>query len=174
MLLGYGYMRNNLVHLGGYSTQRDVADMSNFFHFCSVFIRSRGWHAYQDLAFWMTSLLPLAYYWIVVTWQHDQGVTWHVDWGLLIPVTTLLSLWALYIVKVKMKFFWFFTWPPDRSVTWLCGWDPFILSHHPAKFGIRRPCESGNITLLICHVTTWLICYETLWVGSLHPRSPFC
>ena len=26
MLLGYGYMRNNLVHLGGYPTHRDIAD----------------------------------------------------------------------------------------------------------------------------------------------------
>ena len=33
MLLGYGYMRNNLVRLGEYPTHRDVADMSNLFYF---------------------------------------------------------------------------------------------------------------------------------------------
>ena len=41
MLLGYGYMRNNLVHLGGYLTHQDVADMSNLFYFYSVLIWSR-------------------------------------------------------------------------------------------------------------------------------------
>ena len=41
MLLGYGYMRNNLVHLGGYPTHRDVTDMSNLFYFHSVFTWSR-------------------------------------------------------------------------------------------------------------------------------------
>ena len=34
-----------------------------------------------------------------------------------------------------------------------CGWGSLILSHHPATFGIHRPCESGNITPLIFHVT---------------------
>ena len=113
-------------------------------------------------------------YWIVVTWQRYRGVKWHVGWGLLILVTTLLSLQALRLVKVKMKYFLFFTWPLDWCVTWLCGWGPFILSHHPAKFGVHRPCESGDITSLICHVTTWSMCHVTLWVGSLHPKSPTC
>ena len=108
------------------------------------------------------------YYWIVVTWQHDQGVTWHVRWGLLILVTTLLSLWALHFVKVKTKYIWFVTWPLDRSVTWLSGWGPLILSHYPTKFGIHRPWESGDITFLTCHVTTWLMCHVTCRWGSPH------
>ena len=98
-------------------------------------------------------------YWIDVTWRHDQGVTWHFGWGLLILVTTLLSLWSLHLVKVRIKYFWFVTWLLDRSVTWLCGWGPFILSHHPAKFGIHRPWESGDVTSFNCHVTTRWICY---------------
>ena len=112
------------------------------------------------------------YYWIDIIWQHDQGITWHVGWGLLILVTTLLSLWALGLVKVRIKYFWFVTWSLDQTVTWLFWWGPFILSHHPAKFGIHRPWESGDITSLICHMTTWSICYVILWVGSLHPKSP--
>ena len=32
------YEKNNLVHLGEYPTDRDVADMSNLFYFYSVFI----------------------------------------------------------------------------------------------------------------------------------------
>ena len=40
MLLGYGYMRKNLVRLGRYSTHRDVADMSNLlFLFCIYMIK---------------------------------------------------------------------------------------------------------------------------------------
>ena len=42
MLLRYGSRRNILVHLGGYSTHRDVADISNLFYFYSVFIWSMG------------------------------------------------------------------------------------------------------------------------------------
>ena len=41
MLLGYGYMRNNLTCLGGYPTHRDIADMSNLFYSYSVFIWSK-------------------------------------------------------------------------------------------------------------------------------------
>ena len=107
------------------------------------------------------------YYWIVATWRRDRGVTWHVGWGLLILVTPLLSLWALRLVKVKIKYFWFVTCPLDQSVTWLCGWCPFILSHHPAKFEIHRPWESWDITSLICHVTTRSMCHVTCGWGSL-------
>ena len=78
---------------------------------------------------------------------------------------------GLHFVKVKMKYFDFVTWPLDRCVTWLCGWGLFILSYHPVKFGIHRPCESGNITPLICQVTTELMCHVTLWVGSSYPKS---
>ena len=48
-----------------------------------------------------------------------------------------------------------------------------MLSHHLAKFGVHalcrvhRPCESGDITFLICHVATWLKCHVTLWWGTL-------
>ena len=38
MPLGYGYMKNNLVHLGGYPTHGDAVDMSNLFYIYSVFI----------------------------------------------------------------------------------------------------------------------------------------
>ena len=34
-------------------------------------------------------------------------------------------------------------------------------SYHPPKFGVHRPCESGDITFFICHVTTWLMCHVT-------------
>ena len=42
MLLGYGYIRNNLVHLGGYLTHRDVTDKSDLIYFYSVFICQGG------------------------------------------------------------------------------------------------------------------------------------
>ena len=105
------------------------------------------------------------YYWIVVTWQRDQSVTGHVG-----P----LSLSAMCLVKVKIKYFWFVTWPLDWFVTWLCVWGPFILSHHRAKFGIHRPWKSGDMSLIF-HVTTWLMCHVTCgWaflILSHHPAS---
>ena len=52
MLLGYGYIRNNLVRLGGYPTHRNLANISFFFYFCFVFIYDQAeWRAYRDLAF---------------------------------------------------------------------------------------------------------------------------
>ena len=47
---------------------------------------------------------------------------------------------------------------------------PLILSHQSAKFGVHRPCESGNITFFICPVTLILKCHLTLWLGSPHPK----
>ena len=48
MLLGYGYMRNNLVRLGGYPTHGGVADMSYFFYFYFVFIYDQAeWRAFE-------------------------------------------------------------------------------------------------------------------------------
>ena len=88
--------------------------------------------------------------------------------------TTLQSLGSAGIVKVEIYCFWFVTWPRDRCVTWFCRWDPIILSHYPAKFGVHRPRESGDITFFICHVTVISKCHMTLWVGSPHPKSPPC
>ena len=107
-------------------------------------------------------------YWIDATWRHDWGGTWHVRWGIFILITMLLSLWTLCLVKIKIKHFWFVTWLDNWSVTWLCGQGFLILSHHPAKFGVHSPCESGDITFLVCHVTTWFMCY---WLSRWGPLS---
>ena len=80
-------------------------------------------------------------------------------------------LGARGLVNVEIKRFWLDTWPRDRWVMWLCRWGPLIPSHHPLKFGVHRPCESGNITFFICHVTTILKCHMNLWAGSPHPKS---
>ena len=63
-------------------------------------------------------------------------------------------LGSIGLAKVEIKRFGFFTWPRDWRLTWFCRWGFLILSYHPAKLGVHRPCESGNITFLICHVTT--------------------
>ena len=73
-------------------------------------------------------------------------------------------------MKLKTKYFWFVTWPQNRSVTWLNGCISLILSHDLDKFGVYKIYESGNATFFICQVTTILKCHVTLWVGSLHPR----
>ena len=67
-------------------------------------------------------------------------------------ITSLLSLWALRRVTVKIKYFWFVTWPLSQGVTWLCGWDPLTLSDHPAKFGVHRPYGTGNND--VCNISS--------------------
>ena len=61
---------------------------------------------------------------------------------------------AMGLVNVETKRFWFVTWPWEWCVTWLCGWGSLILSYDSIKFGAHRPCERGDITILICHMTT--------------------
>ena len=48
-LLGYGYVKNNMTCLGGYSTHQNVAVMSNLI---LCLYDQGGWCAYQDLHFW--------------------------------------------------------------------------------------------------------------------------
>ena len=52
------------------------------------------------------------------------------------------------------------------------GGDFLVLCHELANFRIHRPCESGNVTFFICHVTTISKSHVTLWVGSSHLKSP--
>ena len=42
---------------------------------------------------------------------------------------------------------------------------------YPAKFGIHRPYERGDITSLSFPVTKWSMCHMTLWVVFPHPKS---
>ena len=48
-LLCCGYMRNNLVHLGGYSTHRDAADMSNLLFLLFVYMIKED-HAHTEIS----------------------------------------------------------------------------------------------------------------------------
>ena len=93
-------------------------------------------------------------------------------WGVFASyVTTLQSLGSISLVKVEIQRLLFVTWLHYRSVRWLCGWSPLILSNYPAKFGVHRPYENGDITSFICHVATMSKCHVTIWVGSSHPKS---
>ena len=82
-------------------------------------------------------------------------------------VSTLLSVGSVGLVKVDIYPFLFVKWPRGWRVTWICGWCPFILSHHTTKFGVHRPFESENITFFICHVTKISKYHVTFWVGPL-------
>ena len=46
-----------------------------------------------------------------------------------------------------------------------------ILKHQPAKLGVHRPCEGGDITSFICQVTKISKCHLTLWVKYHHPAK---
>ena len=78
-------------------------------------------------------------------------------WGPLILSCHPAKFWLIGLVKVEICFS-FATWPRGRCVMWICRWGPLILSHHLATFGVHRPCESGYLTFLIYHMTTWLMC----------------
>ena len=56
----------------------------------------------------------------------------------------------------------------------IVGGGSLVLSHELAKFRIHRPCERGDITFFICHVTTISKSDVTLWVASSHLKSPTC
>ena len=59
----------------------------------------------------------------------------------------------------------------DVSRDFVGGGSP-VLSQELAKFRIHRPCESRDITFVVCHVTTISKCHMTLWLGSSHLKSP--
>ena len=86
----------------------------------------------------------------------------------------LLSLGSIGLEKVEIWLLWFATVLRDWCITWLCGCESLILSHHLAKFEVYMPCESGNITSLIYYMTTWSMYHVTLWVEFLYPKSQPC
>ena len=113
-------------------------------------------------------------YWITVTWRRDRRVTWHVGWPLFILLLPcqVCGPWGLWPWERNI-----FDLSRDHSVKvsrdFAGGF--LILSHHPAKFGVHRPCKSEDITFFIYHMTTWSTCHMTFWVGCLilshHPAK---
>ena len=81
-------------------------------------------------------------------------------------VSTRLSVGSTGLVKVEIYRFLFVTCPLGRCVRWLWGWGPRIPSHHPAKFGIHRPCESEDIT---CLFVTWPLIRCVTWLSGWAP-----
>ena len=89
-------------------------------------------------------------------------------------VITLLSLGSVGLVKVEIYRLWFITWPRSWCVMQLYGWGPFILSHQSAKFGIHRPCESGDIASLILSRDHLVDVSRDFMRGFSHPKSSRC
>ena len=44
----------------------------------------------------------------------------------------------------------------SQGVMGIYGWELFAAYHRPGKFGDHRSCKSGDIMVLICHVTACL------------------
>ena len=91
--------------------------------------------------------------------------------------STLPSFGGHEPCKCGHKFF-FFTWPRDWCVKWLCGLSPLILSHHLAKFGVHRPCGSGDKRFLFVtwpryRSVTWLVGWGPLILNH-HPARFWC
>ena len=82
-------------------------------------------------------------------------------------------LGALGLVIVEIKGFRFVTWPHDRCVTWLCGLGSLILSHHSARFGVYRLCESGTTTFLfVTWSRYWRVTWLFGWVSFILSHQP--
>ena len=127
--------------------------ISTFCWHCSVFF----WQVQAFLLHLDALVFEQIWRFWFFTWPHNWSFTWLFGWG-------------CGPCECGNKTFWLDTRPLDWCVTWLCRWGPVILSHHPAKFGIHWPCESGNITPSTCLVTTILKCDMILWVASPHPK----
>ena len=91
------------------------------------------------------------------SWGNMTFLNCHVTTGSMCHVTLWVGpphpewwpyqvLGTMGCVNVKIKHFWFVSWPRDQCVTWLCESGSLILSHHTTKFGVYRTCESRDIT----------------------------
>ena len=136
-------------------------------------ILSSSWHY---VCFWRAQVLTS---WRPYGWGNKIFLFFHLTIQLKCHVTFWVwsphrqlvpyqGLGAIGLVNVEIKRFWFVTRPCDQCVTWLCGWSSLILSHHPAQFGVHRPCESGDTMFFTCRITTILMFHVTLWLGSTH------
>ena len=129
-------------------------------YFISIFLVLGGIFMFifgeHKLSFYISTALWLRRY-DISDFSHDLTIKVSCDFLGGVPsswFSTLPSLVLMNLVNVDIKRFWFVTLPRDWCATWLCGWGPLILSHQPAKFGVHRPCGSGDITFFICYVTT--------------------
>ena len=86
----------------------------------------------------------------------------------------LLSLGAIGPAFEEIWRFWIIMWLQDRSVTWLFGLGPLTWVRNLPIYGGHWPCECGDITFLICHVTIWSMCHATSRVRFPYPKSPHC
>ena len=91
-------------------------------------------------------------------------------------VTSLLSLVAIGTVAVKI---WFrlsrdLTRRRDQRVMWLYGHEPIKVSYNSATFGGHRHCGSGNIMVLVFHVTLQDHVIKESCDGAHQGKSPLC
>ena len=141
--------------------------LSSSWHFCVYF-----WGVQAFLFHLDSPLVEEIWRFLFFTWQHSWSVTWLFGWGPFIlseHPTKFCGPWSLWMWRPN-----FFDLSRDHmndvSRDFRLGF--LILSCHSAKFGVHKPCESGDITFLICHVTTISKCHVTLWVGSPLFKSP--
>ena len=77
-------------------------------------------------------------------------------------------------MKVEIKRILFGKSPRYRSLTWLCGWGPLILSHQPDKFGVHRPCESKDIKWQRGWCVMWLCRWDLLILSHYSAKFGVC
>ena len=129
-------------------------------HFCAYF-----WQAQVFLLHLDGPVVEEIWRFWFLTWPYNWSVTWLFGRGSIILIqhpTKFWGPWTLWMWRQNVL-----TWDVNTwwCVTWFCRWGPLILNHHPVKLGVHRPCESGNRTFSICHVTTISKCHLALWFG---------
>ena len=161
------WISHDLDHL---STQSSSCD------FCVCFWQAQAFHCISAASL----TFDAAYFF----WQGRLEIRQYLDYSIFFCAnlyrnnhritSILLSLGSIGLEKVEIWLLWFATVLRDWCITWLCGCESLILSHHLAKFEVYMPCESGNITSLIYYMTTWSMYHVTLWVEFLYPKSQPC
>ena len=152
--------------------------LSSRWHFCVYFWQAQAFRCIS----WLRDFFNI---WLsILFWQRRIEISWYLNYLISFSAnlyrnnhritSILLSLGSIGVDKVEIYRLSFVKWPRGLYATWLYEWDSLTVSHHPAKFGVHRPCESGDITSLICHVTTQSMYHVTLWVRFPYPKSPPC
>ena len=120
-------------------------------HKLSFYISPALWlWKYDGFDFWRDPTIEVLFGWEPSSW-----------------FSTLPSFGGHGLCECGDKTFWLDTLPCDWCVTWLCRWSPLILSNHPAKLGVHRPCESKNITFF--SFVTWPQYWSATWLCGRHP-----
>ena len=130
MLPEHGYMRNNLVHLRGYLTHRDIADMPNLFLFCVYMIKGM-------------TLLPRSHL------AKQNGMNKNLYKHLRQPVETKIMQMCMYQFKITKNLFLSRGY---KRVSSLARWNRLYID--------TNVTERDHLSGYFFHINTQLLCHR--------------